>query len=105
MKNANPDLMAEALRARKGRGLDIKIIIGDPEEDEGTDKKNPDLAPEATLLGEDGEQSALTEEEVPDVEGAEDESAKGILERALGQAPGLQRGSILSRTKMRGDKK
>jgi hypothetical protein len=39
------DAMKEALEKRKGKGLDLTIIVGQPKEDENRDKM-ADLAPE-----------------------------------------------------------
>lgn len=102
MKNAHPDAMMEALRARKARGLDIKIIIGDPEGDESpevvtgddtdadADAKLLDQAPEATPL--DGENPG------EELEGR----GPGLMGHSLQGAPNMGPGSILERAKLRG---
>jgi len=46
MRNAN----LEAIKAKRGQGINIKILLGEPEEDEM--KPSDEMAPEATELNE-----------------------------------------------------
>lgn len=99
--------MREALLRRKGRGLDITITIGDPD-DEEKDDKDMGLAPEGTPVGDDMK-PGLDEARVADMgepvdgdpDDEENEAAlegmtpgQGIMRNGLSKAGVLGKNSI-----------
>ena len=115
-------LMQDAFKARRMNGLDISIIIGEPEDEPSEDGEMPEgmdggmeedkraqelgLAPEASVIKEKGEDSELPPEEMlsdmensdmPQEDGMDNQS---LIESELAKS-GLGKSSLFGKTKAR----
>lgn len=84
--NGKPDAMLEALKRKRGKGLDLTIILGDEAQEE---QKDSDLAPKGEEISSEGEMEAVEQvagEQAPEQTEEEKLEAEMLEELAQGES-------------------